>query len=68
MTRNVIATTNITAEVNMKTIHAGKVEEYRDDFGNPQFWATSSVNGEEFRFWSPGGARLFVELQAKLHA
>lgn len=64
----ILNTTTITAEVNMRTINAGLVSEFRDEHGNPRFYATSAITDEEMVFWSPGGARLFVELQAKLHA
>lgn len=68
MDMEVIRTERRVALIRGRDIEAGHVTELRDRHGNPRFLGRSSVNGDELLCWSLGGARLFVDLQAALHA
>lgn len=57
----------VKATVGMKEIVAGTIDQCADACGNPRYHAASAVTGEAVTFWSEGGARLFLSLQAQLH-
>ena len=51
----------ITVNRNRRTIHAGNVEETRDQHGNPRFDAVR-VDGDRELFWAKSAAVYWVEL------
>jgi hypothetical protein len=57
----------VKATVRMREIVAGTISPAADANGNPRYHAASAVTDESMTFWSEGGARLFLSLQAQLH-